>query len=223
MLRTQDLLDLSKTLAYELFKRHEYPWEVLDEVGNFILTLGKNLPEDRFDRLAEDIWVAKSAEVFPSAFLKGPLIVDEGAQIRHCAFIRGIAVVGKQAVVGNSTELKNAILFDGVQVPHFNYVGDSVLGYHAHFGAGAVTSNFKNNSRPVAIKGEGFVFQTGRRKLGAIVGDQADVGCNTVLNPGVVLGRGCIVYPLSNVRGFLPENTIYKGHGNTTVRLPDGP
>ena len=205
-----ELFDLSHTLAAELFSGKTYPWEALGEIKGFILRLGESLDPELFDHPAEDIWISKSATVAPTACLNGPLIVDAGAEIRHCAFVRGSAIVGKNAVVGNSTELKNCVLFDNVQVPHFNYVGDSVLGYRAHMGAGSVTSNVRSDKKNIVVHaGDGI--ETGLRKMGAMLGDRVEVGCNSVLNPGTVIGRDCIVYPTSCVRGVVPENHIYKG------------
>ncbi len=213
----RSLFDLDRTIAAGLFEGKRYPWEVLGEIKGFILRLGETLDPEKFDHPAPDIWIAKDAKIAPTACLNGPLIVDEGAELRHCAFVRGSAVVGKGAVVGNSVELKNCVLFDGAQVPHFNYVGDSVLGWKAHMGAGAVTSNVKSDKRNVVVHaGEGI--ETGLRKLGAMVGDRAEVGCNSVLNPGTVIGRDCIVYPTSCVRGVIPENHIYKGADGVVVR-----
>ena len=202
------------SLAYAYLAGFTYPWEALDGLADFIRGLGPTLPAEGFDHPAEDVWVAKTADVSPSAHLGGPLIVGPGAEIRHCAFIRGSAVVGAGAVVGNSTELKNCVLFDGVQVPHFNYVGDAILGYRAHLGAGAVTSNVKSDKTPVSVRLGDLHVDTGRKKGGAMVGDFAEVGCNCVLNPGTVIGPGSRVYPLTSVRGFLPANTICKSAGN---------
>ena len=213
----RSLFDLDRTIAAGLFEGKRYPWEVLGEIKGFILRLGETLDPEKFDHPAPDIWIAKDAKIAPTACLNGPLIVDEGAELRHCAFVRGSAVVGKGAVVGNSVELKNCVLFDGAQVPHFNYVGDSVLGWKAHMGAGAVTSNVKSDKRNVVVH-EGEGIETGLRKLGAMVGDRAEVGCNSVLNPGTVIGRDCIVYPTSCVRGVIPENHIYKGADGVVVR-----
>ena len=213
----RSLFDLDRTIAAGLFEGKRYPWEVLGEIKGFILRLGETLDPEKFDHPAPDIWIAKDAKIAPTACLNGPLIVDEGAELRHCAFVRGSAVVGKGAVVGNSVELKNCVLFDGAQVPHFNYVGDSVLGWKAHMGAGAVTSNVKSDKRNVVVHaGDGI--ETGLRKLGAMVGDRAEVGCNSVLNPGTVIGRDCIIYPTSCVRGVIPENHIYKGADGVVVR-----
>ena len=202
------------SIAYDYLAGSVYPWEALDGLSGFIRGLGPTLPAEEYDHPAADIWIAKTAAVSPSAHLGGPLIVCAGAEIRHCAFIRGSAIVGAGAVVGNSTELKNCVLFDGVQVPHFNYVGDSILGYRAHLGAGAVTSNVKSDKTPVAIRVGDFRVDTGRKKCGAMVGDLVEVGCNCVLNPGTVIGPGSRVYPLTPVRGFIPANSICKSAGN---------
>ncbi|MBQ3256055.1 MAG: UDP-N-acetylglucosamine pyrophosphorylase [Oscillospiraceae bacterium] len=205
----EGLLDLSKTLAAELFSEKSYPWEVLGDIAAFIEKLGPQLSEDEFDHPSPGVWIAKDATVFPSAYIGTPCIIDHGAEVRHCAFVRGSAIIGKNAVVGNSTELKNVILFDGVQVPHYNYVGDSVLGYKAHMGAGSITSNVKMDRTLVRVFGDD-VLETNRKKFGAILGDHAEVGCNSVLNPGTVVGANALVYPLSSVRGVVPANAIYK-------------
>ena len=212
MTKITELFDLEKTIASAIFAGKTYPWEVLDEIGTFIRALGNTLSPEEYDHPAEDVWVAKDAKVFPSAYIGGPCIIDHGAEVRHCAFIRENAIVGKNAVVGNSTELKNVILFDGVQVPHYNYVGDSILGYKAHMGAGTVTSNVKSDYSDVVIKSpvEGNI-PTGRMKVGTMLGDLAEIGCNSVLNPGTVIGRGTNVYPTSCVRGVIPPKSIYKG------------
>lgn len=226
-LSVEALYDLSETIAAALFENVTYPWEVLPAIHDFILQLGEKLPADRFERRGEDIWVAKSAKIAPTACLNGPLIVDEEAEIRHCAFVRGNAIVGKGAVVGNSTELKNVVLFNRVQVPHYNYVGDSVLGYKAHMGAGSITSNVKSDKTPVAVKGsteagEGFVLETGLKKMGAMLGDCAEVGCNSVLNPGTVIGRESNVYPTSCVRGFVPARSIFKNSAEIVEKKCEG-
>lgn len=219
--KVNDLLDLEKTIATEIFDGIDFPWEVLPKIKEFVINLGKTLDSDKYDMVQENVWIAKSAKVFPSAYISGPCIIDENAEVRHCAFIRGSVVVGKNAVVGNSVELKNCILFDNVQVPHYNYVGDSVLGYKAHLGAGALTSNVKSDKTNVIVKhgGSDNVIETGLRKFGAIVGDNTEVGCNTVLCPGTVLGRECIVYPVSRVRGFVPERHIFKDANNIVERM----
>ena len=202
--------DLSHSAAAPLLERFVYPWEVLPHIAEFILQHGETLSAEQYDRVGKDIWIAKSAHVAPSAALYGPCIIGEGAEIRHCAFLRGNVIVGKGAVVGNSTELKNCILFDGVQVPHYNYVGDSILGYRAHMGAGAITSNVKSDKTEIRIRcGEDFL-ETGLRKCGAMLGDGVEVGCNSVLNPGTVICPNSNVYPLSSVRGIVPSDSIFK-------------
>ncbi|MBQ9544322.1 MAG: UDP-N-acetylglucosamine pyrophosphorylase [Clostridia bacterium] len=212
-LSVRELFDLEKTVAAKLFSGVNYPWEVLDKIGDFIAVLGPELERSGFRRAGENVWIAPDAKVAPSASIGGPCIIDSGAEIRHCAYIRSKAIVGKNAVVGNSVELKNCVLFDGVQVPHFNYVGDSVLGFKAHMGAGSVTSNVKSDKTNVCVKTPEGVIETGRRKLGAMLGDFVEVGCNSVLNPGTVLSRRVTVYPTSCVRGFVPENSIFKTGG----------
>ena len=214
MLETEKLLDLSHTIAAELFAGKTYPWEVLPDISDFIIKLGKTLPADEYEELSENVWVAKDAKVFPSAYLGSPCIIDHGAEIRHCAFIRGSAIVGKNAVVGNSVELKNVVLFDNVQTPHYNYVGDSVLGYKAHMGAGSITSNVKSDKTLVVVKSSEGNIETGRKKFGAVLGDCVEVGCNSVLNPGTVVGRNSNIYPTSSVRGVVPESSIYKDKDN---------
>ena len=213
-----DLFDLEHTIAAPLFEGKEYPWEVLDGIKDFILQLGPTLDPEKFDNLAEGVWIAKDAKVFPSAYLGSPCIIDSGAEVRHCAFIRGSAIVGKNAVVGNSVELKNVVLFDNVQTPHYNYVGDSVLGYKAHMGAGSITSNVKSDKTLVVIKAKDEQIETGRKKVGAMLGDCVEVGCNSVLNPGTVIGRHSNVYPTSGVRGVVPANSIYKKEGNIVTK-----
>ena len=209
-IRITDLYDLSETIAAELFEGVTYPWAVLPKIHDFILELGRKLPKDLYEEKGENIWIAKNASVAPTACLNGPLIVDEEAEIRHCAFVRGNAIVGKGAVVGNSTELKNVVLFNKVQVPHYNYVGDSVLGYKSHMGAGSITSNVKSDKTLVTVKGKDVCIETGLKKMGAMLGDFVEVGCNSVLNPGTVIGRHTNVYPTSMVRGVIPADSIYK-------------
>lgn len=218
MLKTEELLDLTKTIAAPLFEGKQYPWEVLADISDFIIELGKTLPEDEFELRGENVWVARDAKVFESAYIGGPCIIDHGAQVRHCAFIRGSAIVGKNAVVGNSTEIKNSILFDNVQAPHYNYIGDSILGYKSHMGAGSITSNVKSDKTLVVIKSPEGNIETKRKKVGAILGDHVEIGCNSVLNPGTVLGRGASVYPTSCVRGVIPQNGIYKDKDNIVIR-----
>ena len=201
------------TLAWDYLNRFTYPWEALDGLKNFILELGATLPKDLYDEIKEGVWVAKSATVAPTASIGAPAIIGENTEVRHCAFIRGSALVGNGCVVGNSVELKNCILFDGVQVPHFNYVGDSILGYLSHMGAGAVTSNVKSDKTPVSVRVDGEVLNTGRKKFGAMLSDHVEVGCNSVLNPGTVIGDHSNVYPLSSVRGYVPSNSIFKRQG----------
>lgn len=209
----EHLYTLNETIADALFAEAVYPWEILPRIGDFILELGKKLPTEIFTEVEEHVWVAKSAKIAPTAYIHGPAIIDEDAEIRHCAFIRGNAIVGKGAVVGNSTELKNVVLFNKVQVPHYNYVGDSILGYKSHMGAGAITSNVKSDKTLVVVKYENQKIETGLKKMGAMLGDGADIGCNTVLNPGTVVGRNTNVYPTSCVRGCIPASCIYKKQG----------
>lgn len=209
----KELYTLDETIAKELFDGVDYPWEVLPKIGDFILKLGATLPEDKYEKREGNIWIAKSAKVYPSACINGPAIIDEDAEIRHCAFIRGNAIVGKGAVVGNSTELKNVILFNKVQVPHYNYVGDSILGVGAHMGAGSITSNVKSDKTLVVVKAGEEKCETGLKKFGAMLGDHVEVGCNSVLNPGTIIGKGSNIYPTSMVRGFIPAGSIYKKQG----------
>ena len=218
MTEIKELFDLDKTIAAKLFEGKTYPWEVLDGIKDFILELGATLPEEEYDHPGEGVWIAKDATVFPTAYIGAPCIIDHGAEVRQCAFIRGSAIVGKGAVVGNSTELKNVVLFDKVQVPHYNYVGDSVLGYKAHMGAGSITSNVKSDKTLVVIKEPGNPIPTGRKKVGAMLGDNVEVGCNSVLNPGTVIGRESNVYPTSCVRGVIPPRHIYKDKDNIVAK-----
>lgn len=217
-LEIKNLFDLKHTIAKELFEGVTYPFEVLPLIRDFIVKLGESLPADVFEKRGNDIWVAKSAVVAPTASLNGPLIIDEGAEIRHCAFIRGSAIVGKNAVVGNSTELKNVVLFDNVQVPHYNYVGDSILGYKSHMGAGSITSNVKSDKTLVEIRTEEEKIKTGLKKMGAVLGDEVEVGCGSILNPGTVVGPHTNIYPLSSVRGYVPGGSIYKKQGEVVDR-----
>lgn len=205
-----NLYDLNQTIAKEYLEQFTYPWEALKGISEYIKTLGPTLDPEKYEQRGEAIWVAKSATVAPTACLNGPLIIDEEAEIRHCAFIRGSAIVGKGSVVGNSTELKNVIIFNSVQVPHYNYVGDSVLGYKSHMGAGSITSNVKSDKTLVVVKDKEEQIETGLKKFGAMLGDYVEVGCNSVLNPGTVIGRNSNVYPTSCVRGVVPANSIYK-------------
>ncbi len=209
----KNLYTLEETIAAPLFEGAVYPWELLSKIGGYIKELGKTLPKEQFTEVKENVWIAKSAKVAPTAFINGPAIIDEDAEIRHCAFIRGNAIVGKGAVVGNSTELKNVILFNKVQVPHYNYVGDSILGFKSHMGAGSITSNVKSDKTLVVVKNGEEKIETGLKKFGAMLGDQVEVGCNSVLNPGTVIGRNSNVYPTSMVRGCIPSGSIYKKQG----------
>lgn len=209
----KDMYSLDETIAKSLLEKYTYPWEVLPHIKEFIIELGESLPADIYERVKEDVWIAKSAKVFDSAYIGGPCIIDEEAEVRHCAFIRGSAIVGKKAVVGNSTELKNVILFNGVQVPHYNYVGDSILGFKAHMGAGSITSNVKSDKTLVVIKNGEQMIETGIKKVGAMLADDVEVGCNSVLNPGTVVCRETNIYPVSCVRGVIPPNSIYKENG----------
>ena len=212
MLKTTDLFDLKHTLADDYLRRFEYPYLALKGIGAMISALGKTLSDD-YAEISPEIWVHKSAKIAPTAHLGSPCIIGAGTEIRHCAFIRGSALIGENCVVGNSTELKNVILFDNVQVPHYNYVGDSILGYKAHMGAGSVTSNVKSDKSEVVVKCGGGTVRTGMKKVGAMLGDFAEAGCNCVLNPGTVIGRNTVIYPLSCVRGEVPQDSIYKSGG----------
>ncbi len=217
-LETSSLLDLQRTIAKDIFTGTVYPHEILDKIEDFILTVGENLPEKEYVKQGDNIWISVSANVFPSAYINGPAIIDHDAEVRHGAFIRGNAIVGKGAVVGNSTELKNVILFDGVQVPHYNYVGDSILGYKAHMGAGSITSNVKSDKSPVEIKCNHKILKTERKKVGAVLGDFVEVGCGSILNPGTVIGRETNIYPLSSVRGYVPPCCIYKNQNEVAEK-----
>ncbi|NMB44599.1 MAG: UDP-N-acetylglucosamine pyrophosphorylase [Clostridiales bacterium] len=209
-LKVEYLFDKSQTIAHELFTSGTYSWEIIPKISEFILDLGPKLPEDEYDQVGDNVWIAKSAKVAESASIAGPTIIGKEAEIRQCAYIRGNAIVGEGAVVGNSTELKNVILFNKVQVPHYNYVGDSILGYKAHMGAGSITSNVKADKTLVTINCNGEKVETKLKKLGALIGDYGEIGCNAVLNPGSVIGRNSSVYPLTMVRGYIPENSICK-------------
>ncbi|MCM1144063.1 MAG: UDP-N-acetylglucosamine pyrophosphorylase [Blautia sp.] len=214
----KELYTLDETIAREIFEDVTYPWEVLPKIGEFIVRLGNTLPEEKYERREGNIWIAKSAKVYPSAYINGPAIIDEDAEIRHCAFIRGNAIVGKGAVVGNSTELKNVILFNKVQAPHYNYVGDSILGFKAHMGAGSITSNVKSDKTLVVVRAGEERYETGLKKFGAMLGDGVEVGCNSVLNPGTIIGRETNIYPASMVRGFIPAGSIYKKQGEVVEK-----
>lgn len=217
-LTIQELYTLDETIAAEIFEGAVYPWEVLAKIHDFILKLGATLSEEEYDQVGEDVWIAKSAHVFESAYIHGPAIIGKDAEVRHGAFIRGNAIVGEGAVVGNSTELKNVILFNKVQVPHYNYVGDSILGYKAHMGAGSITSNVKSDKKLVVVKTAEGNLETGLKKFGAMLGDEVEVGCGTVLNPGSVVGKRTNIYPLSSVRGFVPQESIYKRQGEVVEK-----
>ena len=218
MLKTMELYDMTRSLAGDYLSGFEYPWEALKGIKDLILSMGSNLGED-YEEIAPTVWVHKTAAVAPSAFLGAPCIIGAGTEVRHCAFIRGSALVGKNCVVGNSVELKNVILFDNVQVPHFNYVGDSILGYKSHMGAGSVTSNVKSDQSLVVVKSSQEQIPTGLKKFGAMLGDHVEVGCNSVLNPGTVIGRNSNVYPTSCVRGVIPEGCIWKNNGTVIKKV----
>ena len=205
-----NLYNLEETIAKELLEKVTYPWEALVQIEDYIIKLGNTLDPEKYEKKGEDIWIAKSAKVMPTAYIQGPAIIGENAEIRHCAFIRGKAIIGNGAVVGNSTELKNVILFNKVQVPHYNYVGDSILGYKAHMGAGSITSNVKSDKKLIIIKNGENKIETGIKKIGAMLGDEVEVGCGSVLNPGTIVGKNTNIYPLSSVRGVIPPKSIYK-------------
>ena len=214
----KEMYTLEETIAKDIFDGVTYPWEVLPKISEFILKLGETLPEEEYDKVGDDVWIARSANVFSSAYIKGPAIIGKNAEIRQCAFIRGNAIVGEGTVVGNSTELKNVILFNKVQVPHYNYVGDSILGYRSHMGAGSITSNVKSDKTLVVVKTPEGNIETGLKKFGAMLGDEVEVGCGTILNPGSVVGSHTNIYPLSSVRGFVPSGSIYKKQGEVVEK-----
>ncbi len=214
----KNIYDLDKTMASDLLEKYDYPWEVLPHIAEYIVKLGATLSEEEYEKKEDNVWIAKDAKIAPTACIHGPAIIGKNAEIRHCAFLRGNVIVGEGATVGNSTELKNVILFNSVQVPHYNYVGDSILGYKAHFGAGAITSNIKSDRSNVTITLKGEKIDTGRIKMGAMVGDYVEVGCNSVLNPGTIVGRNSNIYPLSMVRGYVEENSIYKKTGDIVIK-----
>ena len=212
-IKIKNLYNLDETMAAELFAGKEFPWEVLPLIGEFTVKLGAQLNEKEYDKIGDNVWIAKSAKIAPTASITGPAIIGKETEVRPSAFIRGNVIVGEGAVVGNSTELKNVVLFNKVQVPHYNYVGDSILGFKAHMGAGSITSNVKADKQLVVVKGDGYAQETGIKKFGAMLGDDAEIGCNSVLNPGTIIGRNSNVYPLSSVRGVVPANSIYKKAG----------
>ncbi|MCQ2509858.1 MAG: UDP-N-acetylglucosamine pyrophosphorylase [Lachnospiraceae bacterium] len=214
-----ELYDLSQTMAAELFEGKTYPWEVLPEIKAFTIKLGESLSEEEYDKVGENIWIAKGVSVAPTASITGPCIIGKGTEVRPGAFIRGSVIVGEGCVVGNSTELKNVVLFNSVQVPHYNYVGDSILGYKSHMGAGSITSNVKADKTLVVVKGEDEQIATGLKKFGAMLGNYAEIGCNSVLNPGTVIGAHSNVYPLSSVRGVVPSESIWKGTGKVVKKF----
>ena len=215
--KIENLYKKKKTKAKELFKDAIYPWEILPKIEEFIIKLGNKLDSEIYEKIDENIWIAKTAKIAKSASITGPAIIDENAEIRHCAFIRGKAIIGKNTVVGNSTELKNVILFNNVQVPHYNYVGDSILGYKAHMGAGSITSNIKSDKKLVVIKNGINQIETKMKKVGAMIGDNVEIGCGSILNPGSVIGKNTNIYPLVSVRGVIPENSIYKGENQNEI------
>lgn len=217
--RIENLYNLEQTIAKDIFEGVTYPWEVLPKIEEFIISLGKTLDKNEYEEKGENIWIAKSAKVAPTAYIAGPAIIGKNAEIRHCAFIRGKAIVGEGAVVGNSTELKNVILFNKVQVPHYNYVGDSILGYKSHMGAGSITSNVKSDKKLVIVKNDKEQIETGLKKFGAMLGDEVEVGCGSVLNPGTVVGKHTNIYPLSSIRGVVPEHSIYKNKNEIVEKI----
>lgn len=218
MIRTKDLYDFSHTLAADLLEETEYPWEALSKIKDFIISLGEKLPKDEYDEVSEHVWIAKDAVIYPNNYIGAPCIIGHKTEVRPGAFIRGSALVGDNCVVGNSTELKNVILFDNVQVPHYNYVGDSILGYKSHMGAGSITSNVKSDKQLVVVKDGRDKIETGMKKIGAMLGDRVEVGCNSVLNPGTVIGRDSNIYPTSCVRGTVPEKNIWKNNGTVVMK-----
>lgn len=218
MYKTKNLFDLEHSLAGEYLAQFEYPWQALSGIKEMIIELGNKLDKNEYKQIKENVWVHNSATIFESAYIAGPCIIGANSEVRHCAFIRGSALVGENCVVGNSCELKNVILFDHVQTPHYNYVGDSILGYYSHMGAGSITSNVKSDKKLVVVHSSEENLETGLKKFGAMIGDHVEVGCNSVLNPGTVIGKNSNVYPLSRVRGLIPENSIYKDEGNVVEK-----
>lgn len=216
--KISSLYNIENTIAKDIFKNITYPWEILSKINKFIINLGKTLNTDEYEEVEDNIWIAKTAEIAKTAYINGPAIIDKEAEIRHCAFIRGNAIVGKGVVVGNSTELKNVILFDKVQVPHYNYVGDSILGYKSHMGAGSITSNVKSDKELIIIKNQEKTIETKIKKIGAMIGDEVEIGCGTVLNPGTIIGRNTNIYPLCSIRGVIPPNSIYKSKTEIIIK-----
>lgn len=216
--KINNLYNLNETIAKEIFEGCTYPWEVLPKIKDFIIKIGEKLNKEEYNKVGENVWIAKSAKIAPTAYINGPAIIGKEAEVRHCAFIRGNAIVGEKAVVGNSTELKNVILFNNVQVPHYNYVGDSILGYKSHMGAGSITSNVKSDKKLVIVKNGDNKLETGLKKFGAMIGDNVEVGCGSILNPGSVIGKNTNIYPLSSVRGVIAENSIYKKQGEVVKK-----
>ena len=221
MLKSRDLFDLTHTLAADLLERTEYPWEALGGIKQFIIEIGRTLPADEYEEVSEQVWIARDAKIYPNNYIAGPCIIGHETEVRPGAFVRGSALVGSHCVVGNSTELKNVILFDNVQVPHYNYVGDSILGYRSHMGAGSITSNVKSDKKLIVVRCGEERIETGLKKMGAMLGDGVEVGCNSVLNPGTVIGRNSNVYPTSCVRGTVPANCIWKNNGNVIEKIQD--
>lgn len=217
-LKVSNLFHLDETIAHRLFEQYEYPWEILANIEEEIIWLGSTLSPEEYDKVGENVWIAKSAKVAPTASITGPCIIGKNTEVRQCAFIRGKAIVGENCVVGNSTELKNVVLFNNVQVPHYNYVGDSILGFKSHMGAGSITSNVKSDKTKVTIKYKSEKLNTGLKKMGAILGDFVEVGCNSVLNPGTIIGRNTNIYPLSSVRGYIPKDSIFKKQTNIVTK-----
>lgn len=220
-IKISNLFNLDETIAKELLRKYEYPWEVLPHIEEFILELGKSLDKNEYEQIGDNVWIHKTAKVYKSSYIGENCIICEGAEVRHCAFIRKNAIIGKNTVVGNSTELKNVILFNNVQVPHYNYVGDSILGYKSHMGAGSITSNVKSDKKLVVIKNGIEKIETGMKKVGAMLGDNVEIGCGSVLNPGTVIGRNSNVYPLSSVRGVVSKNSIYKNQNEIVEKKID--
>ena len=221
MLKTSDLFDLPHTMAADLLERTEYPWEALGGIKQFIIEIAQTLPADEYEEVSEHVWIARDAKIYPNNYIAGPCIIGHETEVRPGAFVRGSALVGSHCVVGNSTELKNVILFDNVQVPHYNYVGDSILGYRSHMGAGSITSNVKSDKKLIVVRCGEERIETGLKKMGAMLGDGVEVGCNSVLNPGTVIGRNSNVYPTSCVRGTVPANCIWKNNGNVIEKIQD--